>query len=621
MEKSLEIKTTKTEVKPEAETKSPIFQFVEKNFDQINKLLFSDIVIEELLDVLKNDTGYLGVIDKKNITSKIFSLKTNKKEILDKFIEDLKIEENGTGIPDNDDLLKIYDDIEYAKESTKEKGHNLNEKHVQEEENEEFEYGIDIDISKMIADRLAERKAEKHNIIDRDELRLKKIREIIAKSLKEKSKKHEFDSQKEFLKISDSEGKLPEKREILAEYKKNFKEQQLGMGEINSFLEKEVFKKKSLDINKLSAYLREQTKKYELAPWQIKRYKMVFDEVANTEVLADEFWKKNKNKPAAELLYAVPNIRFNLICEKLKLKGKIDVKKFPLAIAFYFHSKEDYVHINSHGEETAKYDMDNLATGEMFGRENDKDIPVIVINISELPSQKELRNTFDHEYKHVINDRIRKALGGMNIEEIEFNNLFNETIEDQFNRALKQGKDEVLSFIKGNTELFEIYLQLALEEQYDYFKDSIAEDEKTDELKEEITNKQDKFKNKYREIIMDGLVVIAELRIIGFNRQQAIGLLQAEKIENWGKVIKRMLYDGELIKKNIDAIRKNFSYCEKGEKEISKQFEKIKRHNFSKKLRSKEDLETEIMVSETELKLIKKIKDKLEKMLKQAEEN
>jgi len=154
----------------------------------------------------------------------------------------------------------------------------------------------------MIVDRLAERKADKHNIIYQDELRLKKIRETINKSLKEKNKQHVFDSQKDLPQISN--------KVDLAKYRKDLKEQQLGMSEINSFLETEISKDKPLKLDKLRAYFEEQIKKYKLAPWQIERYKMVFDEISNNVYIIDEFWNKNKNKPAAELESLAPRRSF-----------------------------------------------------------------------------------------------------------------------------------------------------------------------------------------------------------------------------------------------------------------------------------------------------------------------
>lgn len=617
MEKIPKIKLDGMENKAESKTKDPLYQLIEKNYYKIQNLISVDVEINEISDMLKR-SAHLGTIDKKKFIAKIFDFESGKRKILDKIIEDLEIKEGDMMISDENDFIKKYQDVATA--ISKERGVREDksvegDKGMQETDRAQFEEE-GADIAEMISSRLAERETEKQNIVDQDALKLEKIRSFIAKSLKEKNKKHVLDPQKELLKISDLVGKPSEKREALVEYKKDLKEQLLGIGEINAFLETEISKSKPLNLNKLRAYFEEQIKKYRLAPWQMERYKMVFDKISDTADVVDKFWNENKNKPGSQMLSNI--FDYNP-------KGKIDVEKFTLALVFYCYDVKDFARFISKPGDKGN-DLNEQTSGALtFEILTGVDMPLIFINNSQISDQEDHGETIIHEYKHAINIIIENAIRETNPMNIEIDDALKRRMEEQLHHALSQGKNEMLAFFKGGDEESYIYRQLTVSEVYDYFpsEEELIED---DELKEcnheEIANELNKFKTKYYKIIMDSLVVLKELEVLGFARQQSIGLLQAEKIENWPKVLKRITYDGELIKKNVDSIREEIYFHEEEEKGIVRDLKKMNWGGPILKLVRKkvwERLKIEIATEEAHLDFVKKIKEKLEKMLEQVQ--
>jgi len=180
---------------------------------------------------------------------------------------------------------------------------------------------------------------------------------------------------------------------------------------------------------------------------------------------------------------------------------------------------------------------------------------VLVINASFPDGEQYAETTRIHEEKHIINklvepiDQFGKYAKLSNLETNEFKKRELEQIFNQDKITNEErAKDEILAYLKGGHDIQKIK-EILLEKResgglYDYFEQDRNFYYSHPDYKkfgpELINETSGRTENKYKQNINQALKAVGQLINSGFSRNKLIGLLQTERLDQWGKLYTRL---------------------------------------------------------------------------------
>lgn len=631
MEKGNEL--IKVVKKQEVNSVSPLHNFVKNNFSIIKKLeLLEDEIFESIAEIEKSNL-MLGEIDKKKNKERIEMIKKEELELLDKLVENLNKSGGVNIIPDNDQLLEVYDSLDSSEEESEER---LDED-FEDMDDDEDNFGHSFNILRMLKERLIEKENNDEQlgsdkikaIEDDDQKRLKKVRELLEYNLVGKDENNIFNPQKELLKIKIS----PERRELLKKYKTELGNQILGMGEINHFLESEISKNENIDLDSTYSKFEEKAREYKLSQWQKERYEGVFLEFKRAKEEIMRSWEDFKNKTLSEIIEKITNSGY--VC-----KGKIELENHSIAIVFIMNDFDDFARIYSSKPSDVELDEENYYEASNLGGFHK--MGFIFLKQSATEDLQEKRLLIEHEIKHRINEIIDRGLRETAIGKYFNSKSHAKNIEQYFKSeldfALSRAKDEILAYLKSTEDVYDIADRLLDKDgSYNYFDDdkyekikegSMNEDDKDDgdEILEEYSLEEIKkeLKNcrlKYENILSKCLEIVDELKIFGFYSEEITGIFQTYNLKKWNNVCRRLKNgDNFLQEMKARATRQLPKYIENVEilKRELKQCQKDKSRDSAGESPEKSYIESDLKYK---LVIARRGKEMLEEILSKIAEN
>lgn len=377
----------------------------------------------------------------------------------------------------------------------------------------------------------------------------------------EKQKTYEpFDPEKEVEKIGKftneelknltPQERLKIKEERLKIFKEKLAEQKSGIAKINAELESMLFDgADEVDIKKLQDYMQEKSVECKLSASQMFKYNAAFNEIQERNNAIGRVADKYSGKSGKEFFAAMFG---------WKPQGEVQIKRGPLSFFVICQDSNDYVALynKSFGEGAA------LSTGFAKARTI---IPELedAINVAKAAGNSEARLEIAriHEDKHIF-DNLMERVKSQRQELREKTNWDMARIE-------RGVKTEVLAYL-GSGESPDVIKKLLLKKEseggaYDYF-----------ERYKKYYSFPDKFRDKYEQDVSRALDIVAWLEELGFTRDKIIGLLQTERLDQWGKIYERFALCQEFKSKKEEYTRR----LDEGIKNATSELEKHRKQNF-----------------------------------------
>ncbi len=368
--------------------------------------------------------------------------------------------------------------------------------------------------------------------------------------------------------------RLKIKEERLKIFKEKLAEQKSGIAKINAELESMIFDgADEVDIKKLQDYMQEKSVECKLSASQMFKYNAAFNEIQERNNAIGRVADKYSGKSGKEFFAAMFG---------WKPQGEVQIKRGPLSFFVICQDSNDYVALynKSFGEGAA------LSTGFAKARTI---IPELedTINVAKAAGNSEARLEAAriHEDKHIF-DNLRERMKSKRQELREKTNWDMARIE-------RGVKTEALAYL-GSGESPDVIKKLLLKKEseggaYDYFeryKKYYSLPKYARFGKALLNETHSEFRNKYERDVGRALDIVARLEELGFTRDKIIGLLQTERLDQWGKIYERFALCQEFKSKKEEYIRK----LDEGIKNATSELEKHRKQHFE----GDDELTTEI---------------------------
>lgn len=352
---------------------------------------------------------------------------------------------------------------------------------------------------------------------------------------------------------------LTEKSRRIAEYKKRFIKQVVGVSQLNCYLEDILLQendqlKFSEKVETLREYIIEYSADLRLSPVQIQRYGIFLRHLCDRNEIMDSI--------QGTLIFGEDDEELFLKLFNGKPDGKVHINRGLAAFLVECEDIGDYARAYNASTEVAER-SEGFARGLAIGINNRGG------HLSD--DQKKIIRT--HEERHTL-----KSLLDETVETVMANfpkSLQNFCVEVNIINigfvADKRIRDEIFAYLKDETpiDIINAYLLESHSEDglYDYFAEYMepfinrrgSENEKTLVL----MNKERKLHQKR---ISDGLALIEKMENLSMSRKQIISLLEFDLLRDWKKKIIRLEDEGfflELRKEVLERYTKILNLAER----------------------------------------------------------
>jgi len=395
---------------------------------------------------------------------------------------------------------------------------------------------------------------------------------------KESTESDAFDPDEELKKVSEfteeemkdttSKERLAIKRVRLEEYKKMLAEQKIGIAKLNAELENKILSSENVNRKDLEEYILNQAGDCKLSKNQLEKYRSVLDKIEKRNSTIREFAQKYKGKDEEffEALFG------------RKPLGTVNIEASSISFVVSCKDKRDYAWVwnakfmepgsaDANDDELRETESSHGHANEIFVKIPELTHSVVTINESLIASHysepnKKIKEIADHEVKHIAN----RIING------EFQELSSAQRGLSGNEA--SAMDEILSFMKSNDSIEGIRRNLLGNEAYGYFErdrarfeemkkgfisdTKISEESRGNILKmlDSELRKIEQDEKKFKNHIEKALDVVAKLEKIGFSREEMIGLLQTERLNQWSKAFERIKNSDDFKGKKAEPVAK-----------------------------------------------------------------
>ncbi len=383
-----------------------------------------------------------------------------------------------------------------------------------------------------------------------------------------------FNPKKELKKIKESP--KPERRKLVAEFKKELAEQKEGIADLQEEVIRMIRENPDIKTDELYPRIAEMSREIKLGIVEKGIAKLLAEKYTKKHEAIENFWHRFDKSPNRD------SDMFKDLFRREPL-GRIEVLKGPMTLYIKCGNPKDYAmlhqqtFINSREATSEEVRKANLSGGANLPTSPLPDLAglINIENVQEMPDQEKSKSTMLHEEQHAFYRLLTSSAleflpalieSGVTAEEPEeatkqFQEMLKVDLRTLKIEAEDRARDEILATMKepdaDDRRLFANLIELEANDGiYDYLVDArenqipnlVKHWKKTGLLKnvpniDETVHEliRQVFFREYYDVLSKGIASFKALtEKLSFSKEKTVALLEREPLAKWPKVVKRI---------------------------------------------------------------------------------